>query len=111
MKTVANKPSLFRESVYEIAAAIPAGKVATYGQIAALAGKPGAARAVGTLMRLNPSRAKVPCHRVVASDGALTGYAFGNGVATKKNLLKKEGVLFKGEKVDLAISQWQPKKL
>ena len=97
----------FTSRVYEVVARIPKGKVATYGQVAKLAGNPGAARAVGSAMRNNPSRAKVPCHRVVASNGALTGYAFGKGLATKKNMLLKEGVTFRGERIDLSVSGWK----
>lgn len=98
--------STFTSRVYAIAAAIPKGKVLTYGQVAALAGNPKASRAVGNAMKNNPSRATVPCHRVVASNGALTGYAFGKGTSTKKSILKKEGVAFKGESVDLSVSGW-----
>lgn len=97
----------FTARVYELAAGIPKGRVATYGQVAALAGNPKAARAVGMAMRNNPSREKVPCHRVVASNGALTGYAFGKGVATKRALLAEEGVTFVGDRVDLAVSAWK----
>lgn len=100
------KVSDFTSRVYAVAAKIPKGKVTTYGKLAALVGNPKGARAVGMAMRNNPSRANVPCHRVVAANGALTGYAFGNGIATKKNILKKEGVVFKGEKIDLAVSGW-----
>ncbi|MBI5126339.1 MAG: MGMT family protein [Candidatus Taylorbacteria bacterium] len=96
----------FRDRVYTIAAKIPKGKVVTYGQLAKMAGSPQAARAVGMSMRCNTDRKKVPCHRVVASNGALTGYAFGKGVTTKKEILLKEGVVFKSNKVDLIRSQW-----
>lgn len=96
----------FTAKVYAIAQKIPVGKVATYGQLAALAGSPRAARAVGELMKKNPDRSVVPCHRVVASNGALTGYAFGSGVLTKKEILLQEGVSFVGAKVDLKKSQW-----
>jgi len=94
--------------VYAVVAKIPKGKVATYGQVANMAGNALASRAVGMAMRNNPSRAKVPCHRVVASNGALTGYAFGKGISTKQGLLAKEGVLFKGARVDLNQSLWKP---
>ncbi len=97
----------FTSRIYLLAGKIPKGKVTTYGKLAALAGRPGAARAVGNAMRRNPSRSKVPCHRVVASNGALTGYAFGKGIATKKRLLIQEGVAFRGDRVDLATSGWQ----
>lgn len=96
----------FSERIYKIAAKIPRGKVATYGQLARLAGSPHAARAVGMCMRNNPSRKIVPCHRVVASDGKLTGYTFGKGVTTKKRILQKEGVTFTGDRVDLSVSRW-----
>jgi len=100
------KAKTFTERVYEIASLIPKGKVMTYGKLAELAGNSKASRAVGMAMRNNPSRKNVPCHRVVASTGALTGYAFGNGISTKKSILKKEGVEFKGEKVALSTSGW-----
>ena len=97
----------FTKRVYAIVAGIPKGKVATYGQVALIAGRPGAARAVGMVMSKNKDTKAVPCHRVVASNGALTGYAYGNGIATKKNMLKKERVIFKGEKIDLRVSGWK----
>ncbi len=101
------KPSDFTARVYAIAAKIPKGKVATYGQLASLAGRPGAARAVGNAMRNNPSRREVPCHRVVGSTGALVGYAFGKGVETKHQILKREGVAFTGHRVNLFTSGWK----
>lgn len=97
----------FQQRIYAIAAKIPKGKVATYGQLAKLAGSPGAARAVGMAMKCNPDMKTIPCHRVVASDGKLTGYAFGNGVSTKKEKLLAEGVKFIGERVDLKKSLWK----
>lgn len=97
----------FTEKIYKIASKIPKGKVATYGQLAKMAGNPRAARAVGMCMKHNPDMKVVPCHRVVASDGKLTGYAFGNGIPTKKKMLLKEGVVFKGERVNLSRSQWR----
>lgn len=96
----------FTETIQNLAKQIPAGKVATYGQLAALAGQPKAARAVGMIMSKNTSPENFPCHRVVASNGKLTGYAFG-GIEKKKQLLKKEGVKFIGEKVDLKQSLWK----
>ena len=101
MKNFSTSHETFASKVYAIAQKIPVGKVATYGQLAALAGNPRAARAVGGLMKKNPDRNVVPCHRVVASNGALTGYAFGKGISTKREILLKEGICFSGEKVDL----------
>lgn len=100
------KAMTFRDRVYNLTKKIPQSKVATYGQIAKLAGSPKAARAVGLSMKTNPDAPATPCHRVVAVDGALTGYSAGKGIPTKKAMLLAEGVFFKGEKVDLARSQW-----
>lgn len=97
----------FREKVYSIAKQIPQGKVVTYGQLARLAGSPRAARAVGMCMKTNPDMKTIPCHRVVASDGRLTGYSAGEGVTTKKQILLKEGVSFVNDRVNLTTSQWQ----
>lgn len=97
----------FRDRVYNITKKIPKGKVATYGQIAKLAGSSKAARAVGMCMKTNPDAPRTPCHRVVASDGGLTGYSAGEGISTKKKMLLTEGVYFKAAKVDLTRSQWK----
>lgn len=91
----------FRDRIYELTRRIPKGKVATYGRLAKLAGNPGAARAVGLFMKLNPDVPHTPCHRVVAADGSLAGYSAAGGIAKKKALLLAEGVKFKGNKVDL----------
>lgn len=97
----------FKEKVYQICSSIPKGKVATYGQIAKLVGKPKAARAVGVFMKNNPDAPTVPCHRVVASDGKLTGYSGVGGITKKKQMLILEGVSFKKNKVDLTTSKWK----
>jgi O-6-methylguanine DNA methyltransferase len=99
---------IFRDKVYQISKKIPKGKVATYGQIARLAGNPKAARAVGMFMKKNPYAPAVPCHRVVGSDGSLTGFSGGKGISTKKEMLISEGVSFVNNKVNLAISLWKP---
>ena len=96
----------FKDKVCAVVCTIPKGKVATYGQIARLAGSAQAGRAVGTVMSKNENPKVVPCHRVVASDGRLAGYAFGTGLATKKKILLHEGVHFKENKVDLTKSLW-----
>ena len=96
----------FYLKVYEVVKKIPAGKVATYKTIAKLAGNPRAFRAVGTAMKNNPDLKTIPCHRVVGSDGKMHGYSAGDGVATKIQMLKTEGVPFIGDKVRLTTSQW-----
>ncbi|MBP9757835.1 MAG: MGMT family protein [Candidatus Pacebacteria bacterium] len=78
----------FTDKVRAIVAKIPEGKTMTYKQVATRAGSPGAARAVGAIMRANYD-ADIPCHRVIGSDGAMLGYNRG-GVAQKLALLKKE---------------------
>ncbi|KKR33152.1 MAG: Endonuclease V [Candidatus Gottesmanbacteria bacterium GW2011_GWC2_39_8] len=97
----------FKDLVYTVTKKIPRGKVATYGQIARLTGSPKAARAVGMCMKTNPDAPRTPCHRVVASDGSLTGYSGGNGISTKKEMLLAEGVKFDKEKVNLSLSKWK----
>ena len=96
----------FKDRIYELTRQIPKGKVATYGQLAILAGKPKASRGVGVIMRVNPDAPQTPCHRVVARDGSLNGYSGIGGINGKKAMLVSEGVAFKGNKVDLAISKW-----
>ena len=75
---------------------IPRGRVATYGDVAALAGRPGAARAVGNIMR-GCNRPDVPCHRVIAAGGRLGGY--GGYEVLKRSLLIAEGVPVSGSRV------------
>ena len=78
----------FFERVYEVVEQIPEGMVATYGQVALLAGRPRSARFVGYALHSNPRPGEIPCHRVVGSNGSLTGYA--GGIDKKIALLKLE---------------------
>jgi O-6-methylguanine DNA methyltransferase len=96
----------YKEKVYKITREIPKGKVATYGQLARLAGKPKAARAVGMLMAKNSDAPHTPCHRVVASDGSLHGYSGKGGIGGKRKMLINEGVEFVGDKVNLLNCLW-----
>ena len=83
---------------------IPPGRVASYGEIAALAGRPRAARAVGNIMK-GCNRPDVPCHRVIAAGGRLGGY--GGTESLKRALLAAEGVVVTGRRVhDLARVHW-----
>jgi methylated-DNA-[protein]-cysteine S-methyltransferase len=81
----------FHKKVLEELARIPAGKVLSYGELAAKCGSPKAARAVGQVMAKNPWPLVYPCHRVLASGGGLGG--FGPGLEMKKWLLELEGAL------------------
>jgi methylated-DNA-[protein]-cysteine S-methyltransferase len=79
----------FQRRVWALTRAIPRGKTRSYGELGLEAGSPGAARAVGQAMARNPWPVVVPCHRVVGSDGSLTG--FGGGLAMKERMLLMEG--------------------
>ncbi len=84
----------FQRSVLKETSNIPRGQVATYAEIAKRIGKPKAVRAVGQALRRNPIPIAVPCHRVIASDGTLGGYAGKLGDKRKVALLRLEGVVF-----------------
>jgi methylated-DNA-[protein]-cysteine S-methyltransferase len=90
------QPADFTSRVLAVVRRIPYGRVATYGEVAARAGRPGAARAVGNIMR-TCSRPDVPCHRVIAAGGRLGGY--GGSEVLKRQLLMSEGVIFHGNRV------------
>jgi methylated-DNA-[protein]-cysteine S-methyltransferase len=79
----------FATKVYAVVAKIPKGKVMTYGQVAKKAGKPNAARAVGMFMA-NNRNPKIPCHRVIRSDGKIGNYSMG-GKQRKIEILREEG--------------------
>ena len=81
----------FQRAVWALLQRIPVGQVRGYGELAALLGRPGAARAVGAANGANPVAVLVPCHRAVAADGSLHGYAW--GLAMKAELLRREGAL------------------
>jgi methylated-DNA-[protein]-cysteine S-methyltransferase len=90
----------FAQNVYAIVSRIPRGLVMTYGEVARAAGKPRAARAVGTLMAKNPyPKTEVPCHRVVRSDGVIGNYSGPGGRQQKEKLLRLEGISIKSGKV------------
>jgi methylated-DNA-[protein]-cysteine S-methyltransferase len=83
----------FQLTVWNYLRQIPKGTVKTYSQIANDIGKPLAVRAVANAIGKNPHPPKIPCHRVIRSDGSLGGYSGKGGIKTKKMLLKKEGII------------------
>ena len=96
--------------IYEAVKKIPKGHVATYGQIAALAGDKKMARAVGNALHNNPDLEHVPCFRVVNAKGELSGeFAFG-GAGAQERLLKEDGVEVTCGRVDLKKFGWVPEK-
>jgi O-6-methylguanine DNA methyltransferase len=100
--------SEFRARVLAVVRRIPPGKVATYGDVAALAGNPRASRAVGNIMRESSGR-DVPAHRVVAAAGRLGGY--GGNLELKRALLRAEGILVAGPRLrNFQEHRWQPRR-
>ena len=80
----------FQVKVWVYLSKIPRGRVKTYAQVAKSIGKPLAVRAVANAISKNPYAPKIPCHRVIRSDGSLGGYSGKGGIKTKRLLLKKE---------------------
>lgn len=81
----------FQKAVWKAISGVPFGQTITYGELARRAGVPGSARAAGAATGRNPIGIVVPCHRIMGSDGSLTGYA--GGLSKKRALLALEGVL------------------
>ena len=81
----------FRRAVYAATRRIGPGETATYGQIARAIGEPESARDVGAALGRNPFPIVVPCHRVLAADGALHGFSAPGGIETKRRMLEIEG--------------------
>jgi len=105
MKAIADR---FASRVFHVVRRIPPGRVATYGDVADLAGRPRAWRAVGNIMR-DCRRPDVPCHRVIAAGGRLGGY--GGSEALKRSLLAAEGVPFAGSRVrEFERIRWKRRK-
>ena len=98
----------FQFRVLSVVRRIPPGRVATYGDVATLAGRPRAARAVGNIMK-GCGRPDVPCHRVIAAGGRLGGY--GGNEVLKRSLLAAEGILVSGSRVrELDRVRWKAQK-
>ena len=88
-----SKGTKFQQKVWKYLKKIPIGTVKSYSEVAKAIGKPRAIRAVANAIAKNPYPFKIPCHRVIRSDGSLGGYSGKGGIKTKKFLLKKEGVM------------------
>lgn len=87
----------FQSQCYEALKKVPRGKVITYGGLAEMIGMPKAHRAVGSAMNKNPFAPKVPCHRVVKSNGDLGGFSIDTKVKIKR--LQEEGVMVSNNKI------------
>jgi len=99
-------PSTYQR-IYAIVRRIPEGRVASYGQVAELAGLPGRARQVGYAMHALPAGSTVPWHRVVNASGAVSLRADSSGVVTQRLLLEQEGVRFgPRDRISLRVYGW-----
>lgn len=95
------------EKIYEVVKQIPYGNVATYGQVAAIAGNRRWARVVGYALHANPDPDHIPCYRVVTKDGQVSeAFAFG-GANKQVEMLKEEGIKFQDGKVIMEKYQWE----
>lgn len=95
------------EKIYDVVRQIPRGTVATYGQVAKLAGNKHWARVVGYALHVNPDPEEIPCYRVVNREGRLSeAFAFG-GVNQQKILLEEDGIEVVDNHVDLTVYQWK----
>ncbi|MBP3703115.1 MAG: MGMT family protein [Lachnospiraceae bacterium] len=95
------------EKIYDVVKKIPKGNVATYGQVAALAGNRRWARVVGYALHVNPDTKTIPCHRVVTKEGKVSSaFAFG-GANRQIELLEAEGVRFQDGHVIMEEYQWE----
>lgn len=95
------------EKIYDVVRKIPYGQVATYGQVAALAGNKRWSRVVGYALHVNPDPNGIPCYRVVTKDGNVSqAFAFG-GKNRQIELLEAEGVTFTDGRVDMKKHRWE----
>lgn len=109
-RSTSKGPGDFARRVYVVVSRIPAGRVATYGEVARMAGRPRAARAVGQLMRTAP-HPHLPYHRVVAAGGRIGGYGRA-GTSMKAALLKAEGIAVRGTRiVGFKTRAWADRRL
>ena len=106
------RPHSSRERIYDEVRRVPRGKVATYGQIAALAGLAGHARQVGYAMAAVPKSSAIPWHRVINAQGRVSMRSEGpGGMIIQQQLLEREGVIFDGGgRVALARFGWKPRR-
>ena len=88
------KGTKFQLKVWNYLKKIPKGEIRTYYEVAKAIKRPKAVRAVANAIGKNPNAPKIPCHRVIRSDGKLGGYSGPGGIKTKKKLLKSEGIIF-----------------
>ena len=99
------------QRIYAVVRRIPAGKVATYGQVAALAGLPGHARQVGYALHALPDGEDLPWQRVINARGEVSPRSDGGSEHFQRHLLEEEGVVFDSRgRVRLSVARWEPEE-
>jgi methylated-DNA-protein-cysteine methyltransferase-like protein len=110
-KRAAARPDSSRTRIYDVVRRVPRGKVATYGQIATIAGLDGQARQVGYAMAAIGRASAVPWQRVINAQGRISMRGEGPaGSIIQQQLLEREGVIFDGGRVDLERFGWKPRR-
>lgn len=107
-KTASQDKTPWQEEVWQWIAAVPPGKVASYGQIASLAGFPRHARHVGAILRDLPKGTRLPWHRILRSTGELAFAPGSESWTRQQRLLAAEGIALEQGRVQMALHQWQP---
>jgi len=107
-KQLSAEVKIKRESIWQVVHMIPSGKVATYGQVAALAGLPKAARFAGTSLKGLPKATRIPWHRVINAQGRISLPPSSASYLEQHQRLSQEGVLIRNGKVVLKDYQWEP---
>lgn len=106
--TKASEPGI-DQRVWQVVHSIPAGRVATYGDVARLAGLPGAARRVGRSLRMLPPGSRIPWHRVINASGRISLPDGSASKYTQRERLEAEGILFRRSgSIDLSRYRWRP---
>lgn len=103
--------NLMRRAIYETVARVPHGKVATYGQIATLAGYPGRARQVGYALAGMPEEWDLPWHRIINAQGKVSPRTGSKFHLLQYELLEGEGIAFVQNRIDLKLFLWQPEEV
>lgn len=98
----------YRQQLWTLIGAIPPGQVATYGQLAELAGLRGRARWVGQVLKQLPEGSKLPWHRVINASGQISFPYASEAYQRQRSLLETEGICFQGQKISLKRYRWQP---
>jgi methylated-DNA-protein-cysteine methyltransferase related protein len=108
MNTEKRKFSQLYQRIYDVVRRIPSGHVATYGQIANLAGLPGQARLVGYALHSSPDHLVLPWHRVINARGTISLSEMEASYHEQRALLQSEGIIFTNDRIDLQRFRWNP---